>query len=55
MLRFAVFTGFEDYKGKFENGCITKISSNKGKGLEMFLEILKQEVYLYIQDSILHL
>lgn len=48
MLGFAVFTGFEGYKGKFENGCITRISSNKGKSLEMFLERPEQEVYLYI-------
>lgn len=29
LLEFAVLTGFEDYKGQFENGCIIRCSSKQ--------------------------
>lgn len=34
LLRFAIFTGFEDYKAKFENGYIIRFSSKQGTSLE---------------------
>lgn len=34
LLGFAVLTGFEDYKGQFENGCIIRCSSKRDTSLE---------------------